>query len=306
MSDNKLLTLCIPTYNRGVHLKEQLIRLSQMPFELWDDITVLVSDNCSTDDTEAIGEEFAQSPNCDIHYSRNETNLGMDGNFVKCFKAATSKYVWLLGDDDYIFTDKLPLILKVLKETNCGLCHLGRRRNEKEDYTLYNDVELFIKEIAVNITFISSNIVRTDFVGEIDFEKYFGTFLTLVPLYLTAMIKGGNDVMINVPIFDNPKDKGRNGGYSIAQVFIENYLSIFKEYECNGLLSNDLYKYEKKMVFNFTIPHVVKYVLLNKPSQFKKDDKTWSILYKHYGYTKTIIATMFGVCKYYGKEILKR
>ena len=305
MSDNKLLTLCIPTYNRGVHLREQLIRLSQMPSELWDDITVLVSDNCSTDDTETIGEEFAKKTNCDIHYSRNETNLGMDGNFVKCFKAATSKYVWLLGDDDYIYTDKLPLILKVLKDTNCGLCHLGRRRNEKEDYTLYNDVELFVKEIAVNITFISSNIVRTDFVGEINFERYFGTFLTLVPLYLTAMIKGENDVMINVPIFDNPKDKGRNGGYSIAQVFIENYLGIFDEYVRNGLLSKSLYQWEKEKVFDFTIPHVVIYDLLNKPSHFKKDKNTWTILFKHYGYTKTIIAATIGVCRYCGKMLLK-
>ena len=288
MSKQKLLTLCVPTYNRSAHLEEQLKRLSTMPSELWRDISVFVSDNCSTDNTETIARHYSSFPNTDIIYSRNDSNLGMDGNFVKCFTSATSKYVWLLGDDDYIEIDKLPFILKLLKETNCGVCHLGMNRLDKEDYCLYDNVELFIKEIAIWISYISSNIVQTKYVLTIDFEKYYGSYFTLIPLYLTAMIKEPQNVMINIRVFDDAKDYQRNGGYNIAQVFVKNYLSIFEEFVQKGLFSKDILEFEKETAFNFSIPLIIDYVLLRHPSNYMRKN-TWPIIFKYYGFSKPIM-----------------
>lgn len=287
MSDVKLLTLCIPTYNRGIHLNEQLRRLSSMPPEMWKDLTVFVSDNCSNDNTEEIVRSYISKPIIDIVYSKNECNLGMDGNFVKCFTSAKSKYVWLLGDDDYIKIDKLVLIVKLLKENNCGVCHLGIHRKEIEEYTIYRDVDNYLREIAIWISFISSNIVNTKYVPKIDFEKYYGTFFTLIPLYLTAMIGENQNIMINTRIFEDSKDYSRNGGYSIVEVFVKNYLSIFDEFVKKGQLSHALYEYEKKCSFDFVIPLVVDFVLLKKASLYKKDN-TWSILFAYYGIPRTI------------------
>jgi glycosyltransferase involved in cell wall biosynthesis len=300
MSDNKLLTLCIPTYNRGVHLKEQLTRLSAMPAELWKDITVFVSDNCSTDNTKEIAQQYTSNPSVDIIYSRNDSNLGMDGNFVKCFTSAKSSYVWLLGDDDYILIDKLPLIIKLLKETNCGVCHLGIDRKDPNEFTLFkNDTESFLKEIGIYISFISSNIVKTKYVPEIDFLKYYGSFFTLIPLYLNAMIKESLNVMVNSQIMESPKDAGRNGGYGICTVFIDNYLGIFREYVDKGMLSEQLYAFEKETVFNFVRSFVVKYYIFKEKSLFKPEN-TWEILYRHYGKTKvrySMLKSIVGYCR---------
>ena len=121
LDEKKLLTICLPTYNRSTFLKMQLDRFSKMPLELWSDITVFVSDNCSNDGTMDLCKQYTYLEDTDFIYSRNVTNLGMDGNFVKCFKSAKTKYVWLLGDDDTIIIERLPLLLSKLKEKEVGV-----------------------------------------------------------------------------------------------------------------------------------------------------------------------------------------
>lgn len=282
MSEQKLLTLCIPTYNRGEYLEQQLKRLSSIYIELWKDITVFISDNCSTDNTEEVVKKYINLPVVDIQYSKNIENLGMDGNFVKCFRAAKTKYVWLLGDDDYIIPDKLPQVIELLKKEDYGLCHLGIYRNDDEDSVSYNDNEKFIREIGIWITYISSNIVNTKYVSEINFDKYIGTYFTLIPFYLTSILRFNQNLMINYRIFENGKDVQRNGGYNYVKVFIDNYLTIFNEYVNHKLLSPELYDYEKNMVLNFVMPYMFNVVVRGHKSNYITSD-SWKILFKYYG-----------------------
>lgn len=287
MSEQKLLTICIPTYNRGEYLEQQLKRLSTLHIELWKDITVFVSDNCSTDNTEEVVKKYIKLPVVDIQYSKNVENLGMDGNFVKCFRAAKSKYVWLLGDDDYIIDGKLPQIIYLLKDENYGVCHLGINRKDPSDFMVYTDVEDYLKEIGIWITYISSNIVSTEYIKEICFEKYVGTYFTLVPLYLTSMLKYNHNLMVNFRVFENGKDVKRNGGYNYIKVFVDNYLAIFKEYVDRNLLSTGLYVFEKKVVLNFVMPYMLDVVVRGRQSNYKTSD-SWHILFKNYGRSKVI------------------
>jgi glycosyltransferase involved in cell wall biosynthesis len=284
MSNKKLLTICLPTYNRAKYLKMQLERFASMPLELWEDIKLFISDNCSSDDTMEIGKEYSGLPGTDIVYSRNSSNLGMDGNFVKCYKYADTNYVWLLGDDDTIIIERLKVVLNTLKEKELGILHLGNRMNVEEDVTLYDsNPEEFLKCIGMYTTFISGNIVNVKYVKEIDFDKYFGTFLTLTPLYLKAMISEKFNVMINNPVFEDSKDSKRNGGYGICTVFVKNYLDIFKEFEDKGLLSNDLFIFEKNIALNFVRGFVVKNYIFKEKSNFLPED-TWGILHKYYNF----------------------
>lgn len=298
MSKKKLLAICLPTYNRAKYLKMQLERFSSMPQELWEDISIFISDNCSTDETQSIGNEYCGKEGMDIVYHRNDSNIGMDGNFVTCFKSAETKYVWLLGDDDTILIERLPLILSLLKEKEIGVIHLGIGRSERKDYTIYKmETEAFLRQIGIWITFISSNIVNTKYVKEINFEKYFGTFFTLVPVYLQAMIKEDVNIMVNAPIFDSFKDSKRNGGYGVCTVFVDNLLGIFKEFVDKGMLSEDLYVFEKTTVFNFVRGYVVRNYIFKEPSNFKPED-TWNILYRHYGVFKVSFGIVRGIFGY--------
>jgi glycosyltransferase involved in cell wall biosynthesis len=63
------------------------------------DLEIVISDNASTDDTEAICREYAdREPR--VRYSRNETNLGLAGNFNRAIELTRFPYVVIAGDDD--------------------------------------------------------------------------------------------------------------------------------------------------------------------------------------------------------------
>src|SRR5450432_824838 len=98
--DQPLLTIAIPTYNRGRNLSNLLGSLAP---QLKDEsrVELIVSDNGSTDDTAAVVRQAA-ARGLRLTSLRNASNLGFDGNFLQCFHKATGKYFWLFGDDDFI------------------------------------------------------------------------------------------------------------------------------------------------------------------------------------------------------------
>ena len=62
MSDVKpLLSICIPTYNRSGYLEQCLESIVHQ--ERFDEIEVIISDNCSTDDTEAVCKKYKSFQN---------------------------------------------------------------------------------------------------------------------------------------------------------------------------------------------------------------------------------------------------
>ncbi|MBR4625234.1 MAG: glycosyltransferase family 2 protein [Alphaproteobacteria bacterium] len=96
---NPLLSLCIPIYNRLPYLERQLKRMIEDKDLFKEKIQLIISDNCSSDDLLSCCEKY-KSQGLNLHYHRNETNIGPDGNFDWCFHNAGGKYVWLLGSDD--------------------------------------------------------------------------------------------------------------------------------------------------------------------------------------------------------------
>lgn len=102
-----LLSICIPTYNHISTLKECLFRLLEARKEFDEDVEIIVSDNCSSDDTIDFLREL-QSENKNFRYFRNERNLGFNGNIeLLITKYAQGKYVWTIGDDDYVSVEVL-------------------------------------------------------------------------------------------------------------------------------------------------------------------------------------------------------
>lgn len=110
-----LLSICIPTFNRANNLANCLnsIVISNN-FTNLDEIEVCVSDNCSSDNTRAIVESFKDKIN--IHYSRNEKNLGFAINSIKVISMASGKYSWLIGDDDLIIPASITKLIDIFKK----------------------------------------------------------------------------------------------------------------------------------------------------------------------------------------------
>ena len=92
MDKRPILSIAIPTYNRVNNLKQALSKV--LEYTKGMDIEIFISDNASTDETQAYVQEIRQIYPY-IGYYRNETNLGLDGNFLNCFNRAKGKYLWM-------------------------------------------------------------------------------------------------------------------------------------------------------------------------------------------------------------------
>ncbi len=90
-------SIVIPTYNRRDYLLQSLASVLEQQEA---DFEIVVSDNGSTDGTQAAVAPYLHDPR--VRYFRNDSNLGMVGNWRKAiFERARFDWVVLMSDDDY-------------------------------------------------------------------------------------------------------------------------------------------------------------------------------------------------------------
>jgi Glycosyl transferase family 2 len=113
MSARPLLSICIPTYNRADLLAPMLKALCLEASADDDQVEVVVSDNCSTDNTsEVVAAASTLHP---VSYFVNSTNVGQR-NLILAAERAQGEFCWVLGDDDMILKGKLQRVVTALRE----------------------------------------------------------------------------------------------------------------------------------------------------------------------------------------------
>lgn len=246
-------------------------------------IDIFISDNCSPDDTQEKVLEL-QGKGIDFEYCRNEKNLGPDLNFEICYRHAKTKYVWLLGDDDFVLPEKLCKLVRFLEKNSYkdyGLVHV-KLTEEREDFFVdYDDPNKMIQDMGIMSTFLSANVVNTRFVAEYDFAKYVGTYFIQVPLELKAALGSRKNTIIIEQLFGGCDIHNENGGYNIYKVFVENLLGIYKETKKIGL-SEDTYRSMKSSILEFMLPYTDRLLLHKNTSKFNTEG-AWGICFRHYG-----------------------
>lgn len=111
-----MISICIPQYNRIRFLLQSLEDIAKQTFP---NIEISISDDCSTDTTEADIKRIAQTYKYPIRYFRQQTNQGYDRNLRYSIEMATSEYVMILGNDDTINPEyDLTALSKFLIEHN--------------------------------------------------------------------------------------------------------------------------------------------------------------------------------------------
>lgn len=100
------LSVCFITYNHEKFVRQALesVLMQQCDF----DFEIVIGNDCSTDGTTAIVEEFAKKYPQKIRLNRFEKNIGMTGNWVSTMTACRGEYVAMLEGDDF-WTDPTKL-----------------------------------------------------------------------------------------------------------------------------------------------------------------------------------------------------
>jgi glycosyltransferase involved in cell wall biosynthesis len=101
----------IPVYNGERYLE---VAIRSVLSQTWDDLELVICDNCSTDRTSEICRNYA-AQDSRVRYLRNETNLGAAGNFRRVFHESRAPvYRWLCSDD-YIGPSSIEKCLRLLQ-----------------------------------------------------------------------------------------------------------------------------------------------------------------------------------------------
>ena len=107
------VTVGVPVRNGGPTLRRALESVVR---QTYDDLTIIVSDNCSTDNTGDIAAEF-MARDARIRYVRHEQPLTVLENFRFLVDQARSEYFLWAAHDDYRTTNYVEVLAEKLKAT---------------------------------------------------------------------------------------------------------------------------------------------------------------------------------------------
>ncbi|MBZ9787852.1 glycosyltransferase [Psychroflexus sp. CAK57W] len=114
----KLVSICIPTYNGAEYLQETLDSIS---IQTYRDFEVVISDDASKDDTLKIVEAFKRQLDFPVRILHHKPN-GIGANWNHAIRHAKGKYIKFLFQDDVLMPTCLEKMLKVLEgDKNIGL-----------------------------------------------------------------------------------------------------------------------------------------------------------------------------------------
>jgi glycosyltransferase involved in cell wall biosynthesis len=104
------ITVCIPVYNTAKYIKQCIESVFAQEFKDW---VLLVSDNCSTDGTWELLQEFKHPQ---IRLFRHTQNLGPIANWNFLLEKSETDYVCFLGSDDYFYPNHLGNKVRLLEQ----------------------------------------------------------------------------------------------------------------------------------------------------------------------------------------------
>jgi abequosyltransferase len=256
-----LLTIAIPTRNRALYLRENLIQLKKELSNIHDEVVeLIVSDNCSTDETEEVVKSFVGNE-FNILYVRNEQDIGWGRNFLQCFNLARGTYVLILGDDDFFVDGALPLLLNRLQAGEYGvLCFRpygfdfdfrdefpGLGGGEKE----YSNGGRFIEDIGALMTLISCCIINKKLISDPrnQNEEVNSKNLPVLHLVLRAALSAKRNLYIRRYLIACKRNNSSN--YIFSEIFVNEMWNVIRSFELNGLDTPSLRVLERRLLVSY-------------------------------------------------------
>lgn len=106
------ITIILPVYNGANYITKAIASVLSQNYLGWQ---LLILDNCSTDNTAEICKPYLTDQR--ISYIRNETNIGLHGNFYKALSLVNTKYYgYLCHDDLYVRPDAFDESRQILEK----------------------------------------------------------------------------------------------------------------------------------------------------------------------------------------------
>lgn len=107
-----MVSIAMATYNGEKYIKEQIDSILNQTIQ---DFELVICDDCSTDGTIRILQEYAENDKR-FHIYQNEENLGFKKNFEKAITLCQGEYIALSDQDDIWMPNHLELLKTAIKD----------------------------------------------------------------------------------------------------------------------------------------------------------------------------------------------
>ena len=262
------LSICIPTYNRKEYLSELLLSIEKnIPVELVGRVEICISDNASMDGTDVSVFEFIKKSNISVVYSRNETNIGADKNYLKVVTLASGEYCWFIGSDDVledgdlikvnnaISDDDIYLFDRIMCDVNLNILKVQKWLKiekkckqfdfKKNHVVAFDEYFQSAKSLGAVFSYLSSIVFKRSAWNTISpSEIFIGTAYSHVEILMKILCNGGTLTYVNEPII---RCRGGNDSFAANGVVSRFMLDV------NGymLLATVLFKGNDLLRFKF-------------------------------------------------------
>lgn len=265
----KKLSIIVPTYNRSSCLKDCIKSIIISAKNFQDRVELVVSDDCSTDDTESVVRSLMQN-NSSLKYIKNKKNLYTDIHFTNIIENSSSEYFWMIGDDDKITPNAIKVVLNELdKGRNLIYCnysvwtkdfkHLVNPNGfEVREDIVFNDHNHLLEEIAFSMGYLSSVIgLKQHFlnISVVERSVFNGfTMPQVFPLYV-GQINDCKALLLKQTLIMNRSNNNSESRWN--HIFINGSHTIFNALEKKGFSRKSVTRAHYKVLLNYVIPHIV-------------------------------------------------
>lgn len=273
MVDNNeiLLSICIPTFNRVNTLKVVLERFISDP-DFDHEVEIVISDNCSTDDTEAqIGKIASEYPN--VKYYRNTENV-KDKNFYLALSKGTGRYLKLLND--YIVFKKGGLkaikdYVRTYESQDVNLFFYSNLRNPHRSAKVvqFENVDAFVHDINNKITWIANfGVWRKNFHELNNADELWKTQLAQMEWTLRE-VSLRKSIVVNFYGYEAVDVPNKKMEYPFFVPHVVNYYKMYETYFDQGLIFKKTIDHDKyRILSHFVGSRIIQYLYLEKEIPF--------------------------------------
>lgn len=230
-----LLSICIPSYNRGNLALANLQKLLALRFD--NEIEFVLSNNGTKNETREFYEEIKNIQDARFIYHEFEDNQGVSINACKVCDLSNGKFMMLLSDEDSIIEKSLDDILSVIKDYGDPLAiiktvHL-EQGNPGQGYAKKG--EEAYRKFAFTSHYLSADIFNNKLIKKYHLTDYTREHLDNPLCYLyphsswdTLMMQYGDVFGTEVVLVD---ENGARGSLTEVDSFVQSNHTEIPEYQ---------------------------------------------------------------------------
>jgi glycosyltransferase involved in cell wall biosynthesis len=153
------VSVLIPTYNYAHFLDETIQSVLNQTFQNYE---LIIVDNNSTDNTDEVVQKYLSDNR--VSFYKNETNIGLVGNWNKCLEYANGEYIKYLCADDKFLPSLLQEFVAVMDKYN----NISFVTSNFKLFGLFNDTKIKPHSHLVNGSYVIKSTLYngSNWIGE--------------------------------------------------------------------------------------------------------------------------------------------